>query len=102
MGDIVFNIVGTSSRKCCCTSRPNTWLAHWKRGTGLNLPLKCCAKRCRKYVQVGAHVKCQGFDMRTPWIVPFCKTHNSRPGDEPIELKNNVTLCAAAMGVDCA
>ena len=101
MGDFVYNLIGTSGRKCRCRTRPNTWLAHWERGTGLPLPEKCCAKYCRRYVEVGAHVRHHGSDGRIPWIVPFCQHHNKRPPSHAIELKNGVTLCGAAMNIDC-
>lgn len=101
MPTFVYNMVGTSRRKCVCTTRPRTWLAHWERGTGLELPEKCCAKYCRNYVEVGAHVRIEGEDGRIPWIIPFCQHHNKRPSHEAIELKAGVTLCGAAK-VDCS
>lgn len=101
MGDIVYNLDGTSRRKCRCTDKPNTWLAHWERGTGEDLPEKCCAKYCGNYVEVGAHVRHDGSDGRIPWIVPFCQWHNKRPSSEAIELKYGVILCGASMTTDC-
>ncbi len=98
---IVYNIDGTSSRKCQCTGLPRTWLGHWERGTGLVLPLKCVAKYCRNYVEVGAHVR-DDDDRRIVWIVPFCQYHNKRPSSEPIELKDAVTMCGGSMTMDCA
>lgn len=100
MGDFVSNVVGTSGRKCSCLTRPNTWLSHWERGTGLALPEKCCAKSCANYVEVGAHVRLHGSDARTVWIVPFCQKHNKRPVTKAIELKWGVVLCGAAKS-DC-
>lgn len=100
MGDFVYNMDNTSGRKCQCTTLPKTWLGHWERGTGLNLPAKCCAKYCGNDVEVGAHVKLDGGDQRIAWIVPFCQYHNKRPSSQPIELKWGVTLCGAAKS-DC-
>lgn len=101
MPHAVYNIAGTSSRKCKCSTLPNTWLAHWERGTGLALPLKCVAFGCSRLVQVGAHV-CDADDLRIVWIVPFCQKHNKRPIDERIYLKDGVTLCGGSMTLDCA
>lgn len=101
MGDFVKNMEGTSGRKCVCTKGEKTWIAHWERGTGLTRPEKCCAKGCRNDVEVGAHVREDDGDKRTPWIVPFCQHHNKRPSSESIELKWGVTLCGAAK-VDCS
>lgn len=101
MPSIAYNMVGTSSRKCVCTTGTKSWLGHWERGTGLTLPEKCCAKYCGNVVEVGAHVKLEGEDGRTPWIIPFCQYHNKRPSSEAIELKPGMTLCGAAK-VDCA
>lgn len=101
MPAIAYNMVGTSRRKCVCKVGPKTWLAHWIRGTRLRLPDKCCARYCRRPVAVGAHVRLEGEDGRTPWIVPFCQFHNKRRSSIPIVLKYGVTLCAAAK-IDCA
>jgi hypothetical protein len=98
---IVYNVDGTSGRKCVCKVGTKTWLGHWERGTGLAVPDKCSAKGCGKVVEVGAHVKISGDDQRTTWIVPFCQKHNKRPSSQPIALKWAVTLCGAA-AVDCA
>jgi hypothetical protein len=98
---IVYNVDGTSTRKCVCTTGSKTWLGHWERGTTKTLPEKCSAKGCGSVVEVGAHVKIEGDDQRVTWIVPFCQYHNKRPSSEPITLKWEVTLCGAAK-VDCA
>lgn len=96
----VYNMHKTSRRKCRCKTGPKTWVGHWTRGTGLRLPDKCSAKYCRRYVEVGAHVRIEGEDGRTPWIIPFCQYHNKRATSYPIELKHGVTLCGAAR-IDC-
>jgi hypothetical protein len=100
MGDIVYNVDGTSSRKCTCKTGSKTWLAHWERGTNLALPDKCCARYCSTSVEVGAHVKLEGGDGRIIWIIPFCQYHNKRPSSEAITLKWGVMLCGAAK-TDC-
>lgn len=97
----VYNLVGTSGRKCQCSVLPRTWLAHWERGTKLSLPDKCVAKGCSKLVEVGAHVY-DADDLRIVWIVPFCQYHNKRPTDELIWLKDDVTMCGGSMTSDCA
>ncbi len=101
MGDYVQNLDGTAGRKCVCTTPPNTWLAHWSRGSGLTLPAKCCAYGCAKPVEVGAHVKHVGSDGRVPWIVPFCQHHNKRNSSVQIQLKWGVVLVGAASH-DCS
>ena len=101
MPDFVYNADGTSGRKCKCLDKDKSWLAHWVRGTGLALPLKCCAKGCGAYVEVGAHVQ-HPDDLREIWIVPFCQWHNKRPSYLQIDLKPNVTLCGASPKIDCA
>ena len=96
----VNNVDGTSKRKCKCRVGKKTWLKHWRRGTGLTLPTKCCAKFCGHPVQVGAHVKLFGDDQRIIWIVPFCQYHNKRASNHYIALKPGVMLCGAAK-IDC-
>ena len=93
----VYNIDGTSRRKCRCRLGAKTWLPHWGRKTRLALPLKCCAKFCRRRTEVGAHVRLEGGDGRVPLIVPFCKYHNKRASSFPIEIKLETVLCQASM-----
>lgn len=96
----VYNIDGTSTRKCKCTTGPKTWLAHWMRGTGQALPTTCVAFGCSRLVAVGAHVQ-DADDLRIVWIVPFCHHHNSRPSDVKIQLKVGITMCGGSMTNDC-
>ena len=97
----VTNVVGTSKRKCKCKFGKRTWLKHWRRGTGLHVPVKCAARGCGNYVEVGAHVRLLNTDQRIIWIVPFCQWHNKRPSNIHIPLKPGVMLCGAAK-IDCA
>lgn len=96
----VLNAVGTSKRKCKCSDRDKTWLAHWSRGTGMKVPEKCCAKGCGRYTQVGAHV-IDPMDKREIWIIPFCQHHNKRRADVRIYLKPGYKLCGGSWKVDC-
>ncbi len=98
-GIYVYNMVGTSSRKCTCPSGNGTWVRHWELATGQLLPAKCIAKYCGNPVQVGAHVKDNDAKL-IPWIAPFCQYHNKRPSSELIELKPSYSL-AAAVSYDC-
>jgi len=101
MGDIVYNADGTSGRKCKCSDRDKSWIAHWMRGTNsVNRPDKCFAKGCGSEAAVGAHVQ-HPDDLREIWIVPFCQWHNKRPSYEAIELKWDVLLCGANWKIDC-
>lgn len=95
----VYNIDGTSRRKCKCKVKkgPKTWLGHWCRKTSLVIPVKCSAKFCRRYTEVGAHVRLEGGDRRIPLIIPFCKFHNKRRSSQPIEIKLDAVLCKASM-----
>lgn len=63
----VYNIDGTSRRKCKCRVGSKTWLGHWCRKTRLLRPDKCCAKFCRNKTEVGAHVRLEGGDGRIPF-----------------------------------
>jgi len=98
MADFAYNVVGTSHFKCQCTAGSKTWIAHWERATG-NIRDKCRARGCRKFAQVGAHVKVFGWDQRTTWIIPFCQHHNKRPSTQWIQLKPSIL--AAAASSDC-
>lgn len=95
----VYNIDGTSRRKCKCRRKlgSKTWLGHWCGKTSLQTPLKCCAKFCRRNTEVGAHVRLEGGDRRVPLIIPFCKYHNKRASSQPIEIKPDSQLCKASM-----
>lgn len=94
---IVYNLVGTSRRKCKCRHGTKSWLDHWCRKTNLMRLQKCAAKGCRKPTQVGAHVRPEGSDRRIPWIIPFCQFHNKRSSSQPIVVKHGVVLCKATM-----
>lgn len=94
---IVYNLVGTSRRKCKCGFGTKTWLRHWSTKTQLRVPQKCSAKFCKNITQVGAHVRLEGADGRVAWIIPFCMRHNKRPSSQPIVVKHGVTLCRATM-----
>lgn len=96
MGDTAYNMVGTSGRKCQCSTAPKTWLGHWSRATGLAIPASCCVSGCGNAPEVGAHLRIVGWDARTPWILPFCQYHNKRPAHVAMNLKWGVTAVAAA------
>lgn len=98
-GIYVFNMVGTSGRKCTCPSGNGTWLKHWELATGDDLPDKCIAKGCRGEVEVGAHVKDNDAKL-TPWIAPFCQHHNKRSATQLIQLKPTSQLAACGPN-DC-
>ncbi|MCR9163008.1 MAG: hypothetical protein ACE37F_14915 [Nannocystaceae bacterium] len=95
----VYNMVGTTGRKCTCTLGDNSWLGHWALAAGVTLAskklVKCAAKYCASYSEVGAHVKEIGHQV-TPWIVPFCQHHNKRPSSQYITLKPGYTMVACA------
>lgn len=95
----MYNMDGTSHRKCTCPSGNGTWLGHWQLATGLMLPASCIVKGCGSAVEVGAHVKDNDHQI-TPWIAPFCQKHNKRPSSQLLQLKPNSVLAAAA-GIDC-
>jgi hypothetical protein len=95
----VYNMVGTSHRKCHCPSGDGTWLKHWRLATQQMLPPKCIVKGCPRRAAVGAHVKDSDSQV-TPWIAPFCQYHNKRPSTQRYELEPMYTLAAAA-SVDC-
>ncbi|HEY1028044.1 MAG TPA: hypothetical protein VGE28_10530 [Pseudomonas sp.] len=100
MPTFVYNLDGTSNRKCQCTDLPRTWLGHWARGTGETLPVTCVAHRCGNAATVGAHVRDEE-DQRIVWIVPFCQKHNKRPSSTPIQLKPGISMCGGSMTGDC-
>lgn len=56
MSDYVYNAFGTSGPQRKCLDKDKSWLAHRVRGTGLDLPERCCAKYCGDYGTVGAYV----------------------------------------------
>lgn len=102
MVSFVYNIDRTSRRKCRCIHRhARTWLNHWRRHSGVAMPLKCQASHCRRPVQVGAHVREEGGDGRIVWIIPFCKYHNKRRSSTPIGLKHGAMLVGGSMTADC-
>jgi hypothetical protein len=73
----VKNLNGTTdNKKCPCGS----WLDHWKNNTGDDSPF-CAVAACPREAVDGGHVKKKGDD-NTQYIVPLCKTHNGKHGEE--------------------
>jgi hypothetical protein len=98
-GICVYNMVGTSHRKCTCKSGDGSWLRHWELAAHQVRPAKCIVKGCPRPVRVGAHVK-DGDHRVTPWIAPFCQYHNKRRATVRLALKPT-SLLAAAAAIDC-
>lgn len=92
----VTNINGTSFNKCSCGS----WLDHWKRFSGQPLPPYCQQSTCYEKPEVGAHVQKSASTDQKWYIVPLCKTHNSKTG-ESIEIMGSSVLVSANVQETC-
>ena len=91
----VKNINGTSSNTCHCDS----WLKHWEKFSGETAGL-CVEKSCTEHATVGAHVQ-KSTPLDQSWyIIPLCKGHNNRKGEE-IELYGSPVLVSANVNKTC-
>jgi hypothetical protein len=91
----VKNINGISdSPKCPC----GDWLKHWEEHIGRRAGL-CCEHSCRNSAEVGTLVqKDNGKD--TWFVVPLCREHDSRHGEE-LEITNEIKLIPMAARSKC-
>jgi hypothetical protein len=68
------NINGTSGLTCSCGS----WLKHWAKFSGQNIPTYCVETSCYQKPEVGAHVQKDSSTDRNWYIVPLCSRHNAK------------------------
>lgn len=73
---IVRNINGTNDNSCKCGS----WLEHWKKFSGRDLPSFCPEDKCSQKPEVGAHVQKENTTDTAWYIVPLCKSHSAETG----------------------
>lgn len=92
----VKNINGTSSNVCKCGS----WLDHWINFSGLAVPSYCSEKTCIQKPEVGAHVQKDSSVDSNWYIIPLCKTHNSKTG-ESIEVVDSTKFVSANVSETC-
>ncbi len=78
MSKKVKNINGITENTCKCES----WLKHWEKFGGGKAGY-CAEKSCMRSAEVGAHVQKGGESTDSSWyIVPLCKDHNGKKGEE--------------------
>jgi len=72
------NINGASdSSTCPCGS----WIRHWENYSGISRWL-CAVSGCEEKATEGAHVQLKDAGGNHRYIVPMCKTHNGKHGQE--------------------
>lgn len=82
------NLPNTAGLKC---TPCQTWLNHWKKGSGLPLPRLCQKLDCSGTVDVGAHVqKISGGEAK---ILPLCYSCNALV--VPFQIKDEKLLVSA-------
>lgn len=92
----VVNINGTTQNTCSCGS----WLNHWKKFSGQELPAYCPEERCPQKPEVGAHVQMDSSIDSSWYIIPLCKTHNAETG-RALTVNDSVSLVSANVGKTC-
>lgn len=97
---IVKNENGTSKRPLCSCGG---WLKHWENLSGKK-STKCMIKDCNNDAFDGAHItrpKAEKDEYKTySYIVPMCKEHNGKHGEE-LATKKNVTFVWANVSETC-
>lgn len=68
------NINGTSDSTCKCGS----WLDHWRKFSGQQVPAYCPADKCYEKTEVGAHVQKDDSSDHSWYIYPLCKKCNAK------------------------
>ena len=89
-------INGTSDNTCRCGS----WLEHWKKFGGLEVPKFCPEEKCTQKPEVGAHVQRDAVSDRNWYIIPLCGTHNGKKGESLI-VSDFVRLVSANVKETC-
>ena len=92
---IVRNISGTADYACSCGS----WLKHWEKYSGQNLPTYCPEKNCLNKVLVGAHVQKDSILDNSWYIIPLCQEHNKSA--KSLEVANYIKLVSANRSGTC-
>lgn len=82
------NINGTSDNQCKC----GTWLKHWEKYSGQELPSYCPVRDCLSTDLVGAHVqKVNGDEW---YIAILCRGHNQSKGELEIGDYHDLALAS--------
>lgn len=90
------NINGTSEKTCECGS----WINHWEKFSGEELPSKCPVIGCNNKPEVGAHVQKDEKNDNNWYIIPLCKNCNNKKG-ETLQVENNIKLVSANVSKTC-
>ena len=83
------------SPTCCC----NSWLEHWENNCGKKADI-CSALNCSKNAEVGGHVQKINENDDHWFIIPICKSCNSKHGQE-YEVKANTTFISIDVNIQC-
>lgn len=92
----VNNVNGTSDNTCKCGS----WLAHWEKFSGQEIPTYCAEKACTAKPEVGAHVQKDSAADKSWYIVPLCSSHNRETG-KSLNLVDSAVLVSANVSQTC-
>ena len=92
----VINIDDSAEYRC---GKCHSWLEHWCKFTGQDVPRYCAVKNCYNPPEVGAHV-----DKSDPWdafyyIVPLCCKHSQYQGE--LDLESGTRLAVVERCFSC-
>jgi hypothetical protein len=91
----VKNVAGTSDSSCKCSS----WLDHWKKFGGGDLPSYCVESTCLAKPAVGAHVQKDNAIDKSWYIVPLCAKHNAKTSE--LSVIDGIKLVPANVSETC-
>lgn len=91
----VKNVNGTSDNTCTCGS----WLAHWKKFSGKEVPKYCAEVKCTNAPEVGAHIQKDSTVDNNWYIIPMCKTHNAKATE--LTISDSTILVSANVSQTC-
>lgn len=89
----VFNVSGTSDRKCDCGS----WKNHWINFSKKEWPALCSESTCLNEATVGAHVCLQRGGKS--FIIPLCYEHSAVT--EAIEISDDTVMVPSNVSETC-
>jgi hypothetical protein len=90
------NDTSESAPTCNCDS----WLTHWEKFNN-RVANACCVLGCRANTNlVGAHVQKEDSGDRGWYIIPLCKDHNNKRGQELV-ISDAIRLAPIARQLTC-
>lgn len=92
----VKNLNGTKDHTCKCGS----WIKHWEKFSGYDIPQFCSVKDCLGEDIVGGHVQKDSATDKGWYIIPICSSCNAKRGQD-LDIDDSTPLVSANVSKTC-